>query len=98
MMIDKLKSPKVRAALVTMAVAVFLVVWTSVTGSAPPAPVLDAIEEHADVGIDCDDAGNCSVVVSEGSADTPPGELLPHSEAASELEGVAAGSGEGSGE
>ena len=86
MLMEYLKSPKVRAALVTVAVTIFLVVWTSVTGSPPPAPVLDAIEEHSDVGIDCDDAGNCSVVVSEGSGE------------AEDVEEPASGSGEGSGQ
>ncbi len=82
---ERLKSPKVRAALFVVAATVFVVVWTSVTGSPPPDAVLETVEELTDTDIDCDDAGNCSVVASEGS-----GEVEDVGEPAS-------GSGEGSG-
>lgn len=100
-MLDKLKNPKVSAAALSLLGVLVFIVWQTVTGEAPPAVVVDAIEEHTDAVIDCDDAGaDCSITVKAGSGDgsgTPSDELLPHSVAASELEGVdGSGDAEGS--
>jgi hypothetical protein len=81
-MIDKLKSADTWIGALVTAAIAAVIFLFQAAGHEPPAELVDALEER----------------ITDGSADTPPDELLPHSEAASELGGVAAGSGEGSGE
>lgn len=88
-MLDKLKNSKVSAAALSLLGVIVFLVWQTVTGEAPPAVVVDAIEEHTDAVIDCDDAGaDCSITVSAGSGEG----VEDIEEPAAEGSGVAEGS------
>jgi hypothetical protein len=71
-------------AIVGVLAAMLVVAMFQIAGHRPPAIVIDALEDLTDVEIECDDAGNCSVAIREGSSDTE----------AIEDEGSAEGSGE----
>jgi len=87
--LDKLKNPKVSAAALSLLGVLVFIVWQTVTGEAPPAVVVDAIEEHTSAVIDCDDAGaDCSITVKAGSGEG----VEDIEETAAEGSGVAEGS------
>lgn len=96
-MLEKLKSPKVLAAIAAIIVAV----WVAITGMRPPEIVEEAIESATGAEVDCDDAGRCNVTPAEESAEGSgeQAEITAEGSAESDdMEDPDAGSGEGSGQ